>query len=147
MKKACLLLLLIATPAFAQDVSDYERELGIAKLKQAYKLNDNKMSGGFYDLSNEPPVKCFEVTGVTGQKFFECPQPGDLKPTLPDAKIVHPERIVPTDVIGQVVKPVIRLSDPKQKNELDRFADLNDDTCKRHGLHRVTRGRSWHCRK
>jgi len=119
MKKACLLLLLAATPAAAQvaiqpvvrierhfvdgvwqllvldqpAVSERDRALGIAKLKGAYKMNGDKMCCGFVGTEQVP---CYEIKGASGQSFFECFQPGEeLKPTTSDAKKITIEKIKP----------------------------------------------------
>jgi hypothetical protein len=137
MKKACLLLLLIATPVNANEwrvvdgiwqwgsftapsepaVSERDRALGIAKLKEAYKISGDKMCCGFVGTEQVP---CYEIKGASGQSFFECAQPGEeLKPTTSDAKKITTERVMP-------------VVDPKQKNPLDAIADTtNPDPVKK----------------
>lgn len=85
-------------PPLEPVVSERERALGTAKLKEAFNINGEKMCCGFIDTSNVP---CYEITGVSGQVFFECGQP-----TMPEAKKIK------TEVI-----------DPKAKNSLDAIAD------------------------
>lgn len=145
MKKACFftILLLSATPAMAEDIT------------------------------------CFLIDGpATGQKFFECPQPSGLTEetkawALKRAYELNGNSMVRWGSIDlskevQNAKPVKTIpiipTDPKIKNEIDDKVDelqrkwvrlrgdkifAEDDVCKRHGMHRVTKsdGLSWRCRK
>lgn len=85
-------------------VSERDRALGTAKLKEAFRINGEQMCCGYIDTSQVP---CYEIKGVTGQSFFECGQP-----TMPDANKIKTETIIP-----------IPLGNAELKNELDWQAD------------------------
>ena len=131
MKKACLLLLLIATPALAQGLIGPPLPEGtlpeivpregmpqipneqdkVWALKRAYELNGNLMVGPLVDLTQE-----------------------------------YQDR--------QRSQVVQSLADPKKKNALDATSDMTNpdpapNPCKRHGLRKKESadGKSWKCRK
>jgi hypothetical protein len=84
--KHALLLLFVATPVLAQQPSE---EVKKAALLRAYHLNGDKMCCGYIDLTEQPKavklqkitptelpkIHCYELRGVTGQSYFDCPQP------------------------------------------------------------------------
>jgi hypothetical protein len=121
-------------------------------------------------FAEEDKVTCFQVNGVTGQKFFECPQPDEATKqwALQRAYVINDGKMVRWDSIDvsnenpdtKTVKTVPIIPDAAvvewtEKNMLDKSADVpylrtkGDGVCYRHRMHKVTSsdGRSWRCRK
>jgi hypothetical protein len=117
---AIIALALLAAPAYAQEPSE---EVKKAALMRAYHLNGDSMVGSrMIDMSGvdvtDPNVECFLIPGdVTRETSFDCRKKGE-----------------PPVVAAAAEAPA-----PKP--------DTKPDTCRQHGLRKVTEGKSWRCRK
>lgn len=80
-----ILLALKAGEVHAQEVSERDRQLGVAKLKKAYEINGNKMCCGDTYVDTDRLI-CYELRSSTGGSFFECMQPEEFKQMLPEKK-------------------------------------------------------------
>jgi hypothetical protein len=127
MRTAFIVLALLATPAYAQAPSE---EVKKAALMRAYHLNGDSMVGSkMFDMSGvdvtNPNVECFMVEGdVTKQTSFDCRE--RIETPKPKAEALRPKLATAAEVEVPASKP---------------------DICRRHGLRKVTEGKSWRCRK
>jgi hypothetical protein len=127
MRTAFIVLALLATPALAQEPSE---EVKKAALMRAYHLNGDSMVGSrMIDMSGvdvtDPNIECFMIEGeVTKQTSFDCRQ--KIEAPKPKAEALRPKLAAAAEVEVPAPKP---------------------DICRRHGLRKVTEGKSWRCRK
>ena len=95
-------------------------EIGTAMLLLAYELNGNRMCCGF----TEP-----------------APAPATME-------IVDPNKFNEIDAIASgKVPPVIVLQDDRDDPPASRHGRSHGNICERHGMHKVTYGDKWRCRK
>src|SRR4051812_29131133 len=125
MRTALIVLALLAAPAYAQEPSE---EVKKAALMRAYHLNGDSMVGSrMIDMSGvdvtDPNVECFMIPGEV-QTSFDCRQ----KMETPKPKAEAPKTKLATAAEVEVPAP-------------------KPDICRRHGLRKVTEGKSWRCRK
>ena len=127
MRTAFIVLALLATPALAQEPSEAVKK---AALMRAYHLNGDSMVGSrMIDMSGvdvtDPNIECFMIEGeVTKQTSFDCRQ----KVETPKPKAEAPKTKLATAAEVEVPAP-------------------KPDICRRHGLRKVTEGKSWRCRR
>lgn len=145
--KKIVFLLLLATPALAEEPSDLTKKQALI---QAYKMNGNSMvRWGMIDMSRpsgvdvreKDKIVCGWVKGdVSGDTFYECHDmvsPGIAEPApAPHAAVETP--VVPRKIATVSVEP-----------EPGKWTKPLPDVCKRHGLRKVWNSEHdyWNCRR
>lgn len=64
-----------------------------------------------------------------------------------DPKHITVERVLPLDTPVSVPPIVLSVGDNDPPSRAKRRRHVELDVCQRHGMHKVTRGRSWHCKR
>jgi hypothetical protein len=123
--KKVFLLLLLATPAWAQEPTE---EVKTWALKRAYELNGNSMVGwGSIDLTDEIMKRKVKteriIPDMSAEEYNELDAAANERVLLPPRHKTKDGATLAVVEYGTV------------------------DVCTRHHLRKVMEGKSWHCRK
>ena len=95
------------------------------------------------------PVKPVQVEGVRVIRMDANTFRGRWMPIndMPPATVIHEVQLKGGDAPQEITGKPVEVARPPPAVRIVKRAALRQDICSRHGMHKVTYGRTWRCRK